>query len=168
MFGCSENSVGKRFAHAVTEFLNGDGRRRELRAHDAIAEEAVNERYEGWRMSRAAALKAGGAAAAFALADTVLPDAAAAPPTTAQATDEWTSSAKPVPLGRVHTVTCNAETTQLGLLDPTRAPLFTVDSGDVISYQNTWTHFLNRLQPGVSESTSESRRWSTCRTASTR
>jgi acetamidase/formamidase len=26
----------------------------------------------------------------------------------------------------------------------------TIDSGDVVVYENTWTHFLNRLQPGVS------------------
>ena len=28
-------------------------------------------------------------------------------------------------------------------------PILKVDSGDTISYVNTWTHFLNQLQPGV-------------------
>jgi acetamidase/formamidase len=150
MFGCSEHWIGKRFSHALTEFLNDETRRRELRAHDAVDAGELERRYEGWRVSRAGALKVGGAAAAFALADAVLPDAAAAAPATAPATGAWTSTTAPVPVGRTHALTCTTETTQLGLLDPTRAPLFAVDSGDVVVYQNTWTHFLNRMQPGVS------------------
>jgi acetamidase/formamidase len=29
------------------------------------------------------------------------------------------------------------------------APIVTVDSGDTISFPNTWSHFLNEMQPGV-------------------
>ncbi|GAC1582028.1 MAG: hypothetical protein NVS3B7_17330 [Candidatus Elarobacter sp.] len=149
MFGCSENWIGKRFAHALTGFLTEEKRRNELLAHDAVDAAAVEERYEGWRVSRASALKAGGAAAAFALAETILPDAAAAAPTTATATNAWTSTAKPVPLGRTHVVPSNAETVVQGLFDPAKPPLMTIDSGDVVVYENTWTHFLNKLQPGL-------------------
>ena len=28
-------------------------------------------------------------------------------------------------------------------------PILKVDSGDTISYPNTWSHFLNQMQPGV-------------------
>jgi len=38
----------------------------------------------------------------------------------------------------------------LGLFDPAKPPVATIDSGDVVVYANTWTHFLNKLQPGVS------------------
>jgi len=95
------------------------------------------------------ALKIGGAAAAFSLADTVLPDTTSAAPTAGTPSYEWTSTAKPVALGRPHVVPSNNETVVQGLFDPTKAPTLTVDSGDVIAYENTWTHFLNKLQPGV-------------------
>src|ERR1700730_13004488 len=139
MFGCSDHWLGKRFSHALTGFLSEEKRRRELRANDAVDACALEERYEGWRVSRAGALKIGGAAAAFALADTVLPDASSAAPTTGSTTSEWTSTTKPVKLGRVHAVPSNSETVIQGLFDPTKAAVTTVDSGDVVAYENTWT-----------------------------
>ncbi len=51
--------------------------------------------------------------------------------------------------GRVHVVESTNETTKLGVFDTTLAPILKIDSGDVISYRNTWSHFLNQLQPGV-------------------
>ncbi len=51
--------------------------------------------------------------------------------------------------GRVHTVESNNETVHLGVFDTTLAPILTVDSGDTISFPNTWSHFLNQMQPGV-------------------
>jgi acetamidase/formamidase len=51
--------------------------------------------------------------------------------------------------GRVHVVESNKESVHLGVFDTTLAPLLTVDSGDTISFPNTWSHFLNELQPGV-------------------
>jgi acetamidase/formamidase len=51
--------------------------------------------------------------------------------------------------GRVHVVESNNQTVHLGVFDTTLAPILKVDSGDTISYTNTWSHFLNQLQPGV-------------------
>ena len=51
--------------------------------------------------------------------------------------------------GKVHTVESNKETVHLGVFDSTLPPILTIDSGDTISYPNTWSHFLNQLQPGV-------------------
>jgi acetamidase/formamidase len=51
--------------------------------------------------------------------------------------------------GRTHTVESTKETVQLGVFDETLPPILTVESGDVISYPNTWSHFLNAMQPGV-------------------
>src|SRR5580700_2715350 len=51
--------------------------------------------------------------------------------------------------GRVHVVDSNKETVQLGVFDATLPPLLTIDSGDSISFPNTWSHFLNELEPGV-------------------
>ena len=51
--------------------------------------------------------------------------------------------------GRVHVVECNDKTVRLGVYDTNLEPILKVDSGDTISYVNTWTHFLNKMQPGV-------------------
>lgn len=51
--------------------------------------------------------------------------------------------------GKVHTVESTNETVHLGVFDTTLPPILKVDSGDAISFPNTWSHFLNQLQPGV-------------------
>jgi acetamidase/formamidase len=51
--------------------------------------------------------------------------------------------------GRVHVVESNDKTVHLGVYDTTLDPILKVDSGDTISYPNTWSHFLNQMQPGV-------------------
>lgn len=51
--------------------------------------------------------------------------------------------------GKVHTVESTNETVHLGVFDTTLAPILKVDSGDSISFPNTWSHFLNQMQPGV-------------------
>ena len=51
--------------------------------------------------------------------------------------------------GRVHVVESNDKTVHLGVYDTTLDPILKIDSGDTISYPNTWSHFLNQMQPGV-------------------
>lgn len=51
--------------------------------------------------------------------------------------------------GRVHVVESNDKTVRLGIYDTTLEPIIKIDSGDIISYPNTWSHFLNQMQPGV-------------------
>jgi len=51
--------------------------------------------------------------------------------------------------GHVHVVESNDKTVQLGVYDTTLEPILKIDSGDTISYPNTWSHFLNKMQPGV-------------------
>ncbi|HEV2303837.1 MAG TPA: acetamidase/formamidase family protein [Stellaceae bacterium] len=51
--------------------------------------------------------------------------------------------------GRVHSVPSTKETVQLGVFDETLPPILTIESGDRLSYPNTWSHFLNEMQPGV-------------------
>src|SRR5215813_15639100 len=46
-------------------------------------------------------------------------------------------------------VESNAQTVHLGVFDTTLPPFLTIESGDAISFPNTWSHFLNQLQPGV-------------------
>jgi len=51
--------------------------------------------------------------------------------------------------GRTHVVESNRETVRLGVFDANLPPILTIESGDLVSFQNTWSHFMNELQPGV-------------------
>jgi len=53
------------------------------------------------------------------------------------------------PEGRVHVVPSTKETVKLGVFDTNLPPILTIDSGDIISFPDTWSHFLNEMQPGV-------------------
>jgi len=55
--------------------------------------------------------------------------------------------------GRVHVVPSTRETVRLGVYDANLPPILTIDSGDVVSFPDTWSHFLNEMQPGVSVDT---------------
>ena len=50
---------------------------------------------------------------------------------------------------RVHVIDSSKETVRLGVFDATLQPIVTIDSGDTVSFPNTWSHFLNELEPGV-------------------
>jgi acetamidase/formamidase len=52
--------------------------------------------------------------------------------------------------GRVHMVPSTSDTVRLGVFDSTLPNLLEIDDGDTLVYTDTWTHFLNRTQPGVS------------------
>jgi acetamidase/formamidase len=52
--------------------------------------------------------------------------------------------------GRIHTLPSDERTVRLGVFDADLPNVLEIDSGDVVVYPNTWSHFLNRLQPGVS------------------
>jgi acetamidase/formamidase len=51
--------------------------------------------------------------------------------------------------GRVHVVESNEQTVRLGVFDSTLPPVLKIDSGDTLSFPNTWSHFMNQMQPGV-------------------
>jgi acetamidase/formamidase len=51
--------------------------------------------------------------------------------------------------GRTHVVESTKETVRLGVFDTTLPPIVTIESGDLVSFPNTWSHFMNELQPGV-------------------
>jgi acetamidase/formamidase len=141
LFGCTEGWFGKRFAHALTGFLNGERARNERAATDALDAPNLQQRYEQHRANESH----------DANADTNVSagdNDSGGPSTTLGMTREGMSGSR-TPLGRVWTIPSNSETVDLGRFDPARPPIVTIASGDVVVYENTWTHFLNRLQPGV-------------------
>jgi acetamidase/formamidase len=52
-------------------------------------------------------------------------------------------------IGRLHALPSTSETVRLGVFDATLPNVLEIDSGDVVVYPDTWSHFLNRLQPGL-------------------
>ncbi|BDE05020.1 amidase [Vulcanimicrobium alpinum] len=133
MFGCSDEGGIARVSAEVRDAWASDARRARLRAHDASDAGAIESRYEALRDGRAAPA-----------------DPTAASPSTGDAETTWTSTSAPVALGRTHRIPSTVDTVAQGIFDPNAAPVATIDSGDVVVYENTWTHFSNRLQPGVS------------------
>ncbi|HEV7665576.1 MAG TPA: acetamidase/formamidase family protein, partial [Chloroflexota bacterium] len=123
MFGCGESSGPDRFG-----FANGTPfalRADRLRHGDWLDRDAVDQAHEA-RLRGAAFLSSGGG------------------PQTPPATQRPTSS------GRVHTVPSTPETVRLGVFDTALPDIVEIDSGDEVVYPATWSHFLNRLQPGTS------------------
>ena len=51
--------------------------------------------------------------------------------------------------GKVHTVESTPATVRLGVFDTTLPNVLEIEPGDTIAYPGTWSHFLNKLQPGV-------------------
>jgi acetamidase/formamidase len=141
VFGCTEGWFNQRFSHAQTGALNPRPRRRDYAANDVLDAANVAARYETWRELRARDAETGRSddGAAGAPYDHAPAPAAGAPG----------STMPPVPPGRIWRIPSTSETVDLGRFDPFRPPIVTIDSGDVVVYENTWTHFLNRLQPGV-------------------
>lgn len=110
--------------------------------------ERVEELLDGRARSRREMLKAGGLLGAL---------TAAAPFLSPARANEAGSSADlghgaplfPREGGRVHVVESTPETVRWGIFDANLPNIVEVDSGDVVSLPNTWTHYLNQLQPGV-------------------
>jgi acetamidase/formamidase len=67
----------------------------------------------------------------------------------AEGGDTTPGAGRPGGNGRVHVVESNKETVRLGVFDANLLPIVTIESGDAISFPNTWSHFMNELQPGV-------------------
>jgi acetamidase/formamidase len=49
----------------------------------------------------------------------------------------------------VHTAESTSETVRSGFLDPTAPPVATIESGDIVSYPNTWFHWGNEATFGM-------------------
>jgi acetamidase/formamidase len=148
MFGCGE-SVGRGsflLRDEVAEAVYPSQADR-LRHMDGIDQDSLEAALDARGRARRSLLAAGGvlgllAAVGPAFATFAEPrgsDPRAQPPATSAAAQT----------GRVHTVPSTSATVKLGVFDATLPNILDVDSGDVVVYPDTWTHFLNRVQPGV-------------------
>ena len=51
--------------------------------------------------------------------------------------------------GKTHVIESNPRTVRLGVFDSTLPNIVDIEPGDTLVYPNTWSHFLNKMQPGV-------------------
>ena len=141
MFGCSEHEHHRRIDDALTEHLATQTRLDRLNRTDALDGDAVMEAWESRRISRRTLLKSTGAMALAAAAPAALTLPVAA-------SDSGRDHA-----GKTITIQSIATganpTVHLGQFRMDLPDIVMVDSGDVIRFPNTLTHFLGALQPGL-------------------
>jgi len=143
LFGCGDAS-GHSFGvqpEAVAAALTPHTRDR-LDHMDELHQEALEPYVASYRVSRRRLVRSGGV---LGLLATVAPASLLTVCTALRG-----RSAAATPGGRTHVVESTPDTVRLGMFDATRPNVVEIDSGDTIVYPHTWTHFLNRLQPGVS------------------
>ncbi|HWU41504.1 MAG TPA: acetamidase/formamidase family protein, partial [Candidatus Acidoferrum sp.] len=142
LFGCG-SSNNRRYMvepEAVDGALTPRSRDR-LDHLEELNQEALEPYLDSYRVSRRRLVSAGGL---LSLLATVVP--AGFLNACAGLRNQTTTA---TPGGRTHVVESTTETVRLGVFDAARPNILEIDSGDTVHYPNTWTHFLNRLQPGV-------------------
>jgi acetamidase/formamidase len=158
LFGCGESGPSLRAGDALTSHLL-DRRARDRLPRVGVSGEAMDELLTARGRERRAVLRAGGVLGAMVAAGPLFGAACASTHArgapagggSGEAAGEPAAfgGAPDVATGRVHVVPSTAGTVRLGVFDTTLPLVAEIESGDVISYPNTWSHFLDRLQPGV-------------------
>jgi acetamidase/formamidase len=144
--GCGEVAAVERVADEVSEALTPPSRRRRLFRLDGVDGDTLDAVLTARGRERRSFLRAGGLLAGCAAAGPLFGAACASPH------PKPSGAAPPFPLdeGRVHTVESTRESVHLGVFDTTLPDLLEIEPGDTVVYPRTWSHFLDRVQPGVS------------------
>jgi acetamidase/formamidase len=143
MFGCSEG--GRSLWHLRDDVMERAVDEDRLTRQDGLDSDRVGLFLETRRLTRRDALRAGGALALATAAAPAFADLASAHPGPSAPVDRVASA----PLGAQHVIPSTPETVRLGQIDSTLPLIDTIESGDTLVYPNTMSHFLDRLQPGV-------------------
>lgn len=148
LFGCGEIQGNVRTGDPLQEHLVTRKEAQRLRRMEEVEQETLDAFMDARRRERRSVLKAGGILGAMTVVGPLFSRAEGAE---ARPRRDSSAAAQAASKGssRVHVVECNTETTRLGVIDATVPDFLTVEPGDTITYRNTWTHFLNKLQPGV-------------------
>ena len=154
--GCSQVDAMERVADGVSDAIAPPSRLRRLFRLDEVDGEGLDAVLTARGRERRSFLGSGGLLAGCAAVGPLFATACAAPRGAAsQATSPGPGSGGGPPLfppgdGRVHTVESSNATVRLGVFDTTLPNILEIDPGDTIVYPRTWSHFLDRVQPGVS------------------
>ncbi|HEY6003526.1 MAG TPA: acetamidase/formamidase family protein [Anaeromyxobacter sp.] len=148
--GCGEIRAMERVADEVSEAVTPPARRRRLFRLDEVEGETLDGVLTARGRERRSLLKAGGLLAGCAAAGPLFASACA----TTGGGSSRSAASSGAPLfppagGRVHTVESSNQTVKLGVFDTTLPNILEIEPGDTIVYPRTWSHFLDRIQPGV-------------------
>ena len=140
LFGCGESGPEAMVSAEVVD-ATLDARARDRLTHlDQLEQDSVGAYLDAYRPTRRRLLGAAGILAALAaVRPSRLWGGRQAPGGTARAGSS----------GRAHVVESTPATVRLGVFDATLPNILEVDPGDELVYPRTWSHFLNRLQPGT-------------------
>jgi acetamidase/formamidase len=147
MFGCGGGDRNFRFHDDLTDAILDRRQRDRLRHLDGLDQGTLDGFLTARGRERRSLLKAGGLLGALAAVGPAFAAVAKA-----QRRPSAPASVASSPLGqegRTHTVPSLEETVRLGVIDSTLPDILEVDPGDSVVFPDTWTHFLNRVQPGV-------------------
>ena len=141
MFGCGEASLEGTLAYsrAVTENAYSAGADR-LRHSDGLNRDVLDWLRETRLKARAVVLAGAGL---FGLLGPLMATAGSGGGAASR------NDAAEERVGKLHVVPSTSETVRLGVFDATLPAVLEIEPGDVVVYPDTWSHFLNRLQPGV-------------------
>ncbi len=137
MFGCSEHEDHRRIDDALTEHLATPKRLDRLSRNDALQTDGVKQAWEGRRISRRGFLVSSGAMALAAAAPSILTMPVAA----------YEGEDNVGPTTTIESIP--GETVHIGQFRMDLPDVTTVNSGDVVRFPNTLTHFMGALQPGL-------------------
>ena len=146
MFGCGE-SLGRGFVLSddVVQVACPPRQEDRLRHTDRLDRDALDGLLDARGRDRRSLLAAGGLLSVLAAIGPAFRAFAAMP-----AGGRGAGSGVPeTQVGRVHAVPSTNQTVRVGQFDTTLPNVLDIDSGDVVVYPSTWSHFLNRVQPGV-------------------
>lgn len=147
LFGCGEVEGTGRIQDTVSDRLLTRKQLDRLAQMEEVSSEKVDAFLTAKGRERRGLLKSGGMLGALALVGPLFSGVAKAEPQKRRDTrgafrEGWNE-------GRTHVVESNSESVHLGVFNSTLPNLVEIDSGDHIVYPNTWSHFLNELQPGL-------------------
>jgi acetamidase/formamidase len=155
--GCGEIEAMERVADEVADAVAPPARRRRLFRLDELEGETLDRLLTARGRERRSWLKTGGLLAGCAAVGPLFASACASPgagstqtPVPPPGAGDGHQPLFPPAGGRVHTVESSSATVRLGVFDTTLPNILEIESGDTVVYPRTWSHFLDRLQPGVS------------------
>jgi hypothetical protein len=143
VFGCGEPQRTFSFGGDVADSLLNA--RQSDRLRDSLNRQTLDDYFSIRGRSRRQILKAGGLLGLLSSAASWF-----TPGSRSSAAGPPPDPAPSVGLGRHYTIPSTLETVKSGVFDANLPDIIEIDSGDVVVYPDTWTHWLNRLQPGLS------------------
>ncbi len=149
-FGCGTVEGTARIGDSLADAVAGGRERRRLFHMEELDADTLDRVLTARGRERRASLKASGLMGACVAAGPLFSSAGCAHGVVGGGAGAAGPPLFPPPGGgRVHVVESSPQTVRLGTFDGTLPNVVEIDPGDTVLYPSTWSHFLDRMQPGV-------------------